>query len=314
MFQKHAEHVGVAPRELLLHLVGQAIRVGIGDRGIGAARRVRQQVDVELGVHHLQSGGVQLHERLVDLVDGRRVEAPVRLVADAVDAQLARLEILHELDHAGALRRLLEIEVVVIQLGVRIGLVRELEGLGDVVVADADLPRRLAHRPVFVDRFVDDVPAVDLAFVAPDHGADVIAHAREQRVAIGGLAVGALKHPGARLRMPDEIVPDHLHVAIDAELDVSIRRVERVAIGRRLRRLELQHVLGADLVELLRDEVDGGGVGALELPLVDGDADHHPLRHQVLQRHILVCRRGEKGETGGRDKPSHHADRSLRCG
>ena len=219
----------------------------------------------------------------------------------------ARLEILHELDHTGALRRLLEIEVVVIQLGVRIGLARELERLGDVVVADADLPRRLAQRPVLVDRFVDDIPAVDLAFVAPDDGANVIAHAREQRVAIGGLAVRALEDPGSRLGMPDERVPDDLHAAVDTELDVAIRRFERVAVGGRVNRLELQHVLRADLVELLRDDVDGGGIDPLELPLVDGDADRHPLRHQVLERRFLLCRRGEKSETGGRDHPFHHA-------
>ena len=100
--------------------------------------------------------------------------------------------------------------------------------------------------------------------------------------------------------MPDEIVSDDLHVVIETKLDVSISRVEGVAVGSRLRRLELQHVLGADLVELRRDQADGGDVGALELPLVDGDADHHPLWHQVLQRDILVCRRGENGETGGR--------------
>jgi hypothetical protein len=44
--------------------------------------------------------------------------------------------------------------------------------------------------------------------------------------------------------MPDEIVAYHLHVPIDAELHVSICRVERVAIGRRLPRLKLQHVSG----------------------------------------------------------------------
>jgi hypothetical protein len=31
--------------------------------------------------------------------------------------------------------------------------------------------------------------------------------------------------------MPDEIVPDHLHVPVEAELDVAIGRVEGVAAG-----------------------------------------------------------------------------------
>jgi hypothetical protein len=184
--------------------------------------------------------------------------------------------------------------------------VRELERLGDVVVADADLPRRLAHRAVLIDGFVDDVPAANLAFVATDDRADVIAHPGEQRVAIRRLAVRALEDPCSRLGMPDEIVPDDLHVALDAELHVTVGRLERVAVGRRLRRLELQRVLRADLVELLRDDFDGGCVGAVELPLVDGDADNHPLRHQILQRDVLLCRRwNQKNETGSRDQRSH---------
>jgi hypothetical protein len=105
--------------------------------------------------------------------------------------------------------------------------------------------------------------------------------------------------------MPDQGVPDHLHTTLESELHVAVRRVERVTIGRRLRRLELQHVLGADLVEVFRDDLDRTSVGAFELPLVDGHADRHAFGHQVLQRHVLVCRRGENTDAGRRDKPSH---------
>ena len=119
--------------------------------------------------------------------------------------------------------------------------------------------------------------------------------------------------------MPDEVVSDHLHVVIDAELNVVIRGLERVAVGGRLRRLELERVLGADLVELLRDEVGGGRVGALELPLVDGDANHHPLRHQVFQRGLLEGHRRQCGKGGGkRDRGghagwSHGAEHCMPC-
>src|SRR6476661_4974000 len=112
--------------------------------------------------------------------------------------------------------------------------------------------------------------------------------------------------------MPDEVVSDHLHVVIDAELNVVIRGLERVAVGGRLRRLELERVLWADLVELLRDEVGGGRVAALELPLVDGDTHHHPLRHQVLQRGVLKCRRGQRGKCGGKHGHMGHAGWSHR--
>ena len=138
---------------------------------------------------------MQVDERFFDLAAGWRVEPPVSLVADAVDAQPARLQVLDQPDHARALRRLLEVVVVVIELDVRIGFMGEFERLGDVVVADAVVPRRLAQRAILVDRLVDDVPAMDLSLVATDNGVNVVAHPREQRLAIGRLAIGALKHP-----------------------------------------------------------------------------------------------------------------------
>ena len=144
---------------------------------------------------------------------------------------------------------------------------------------------------------------MDLALVAPDHGADVIAHAREQRLAIGGLAVRALKDPGAGLRMPDQIVPDDLHVAVDAELDVAIRRLERVAIGRRLRRLELQHVLRADLVELLRDDVDGRRVVPSNCRWLMATPITIPLGIRSLSA-TSWCAAAVSSETGGKKQHS----------
>ena len=94
MFQKDAEHVRVASRELLLDFVGQPVRVGIGrspgsaPRGVFGSRLMSSSLYITFSPVR-----VQLDERPVDLVDGRRVEPPVRLVADPVDAQLARLEI-----------------------------------------------------------------------------------------------------------------------------------------------------------------------------------------------------------------------------
>ena len=102
-----------------------------------------------------------------------------------------------------------------------------------------------------------------------------------------------------------------IHAAVTIEFEESIRGVERVAIGRGLRRLKLQHVLGADLVELFGNEINRSSIGALELPLIDGDADHHALRHQVLQRDILSDGRGEEDETGSRDKEFQHAQQCM---
>ena len=75
---------------------------------------------------------------------------------------------------------------------------------------------------------------------------------------------------------------DDLHLAVDAELHVAVLRLEGVAIRRRVHELELEQVLRADLVELLRDDVDGGGVDAVALALIDRHADHGSLRHQIF--------------------------------
>src|SRR4029450_11914722 len=118
-----------------------------------------------------------------------RLEAPVCLVADAVDASPASLEVVHQLDDTRALLRFLALVIVVIELGVRIGLSRELERLRDVVITDAVAPGRLAQRTVLVDGLVHDVPAMNSSFVASNDGLDVIAHARQQRLAIGGVSL-----------------------------------------------------------------------------------------------------------------------------
>jgi hypothetical protein len=225
---------------------------------------------------------MQRGERLFDLIDCRRLELPVRLVADAIDAQPARPQILDDPDHAGALGRLLEVVVVVIELGVRVCLVRELEGLRDVVVADTVMPRRLARRAVLVDGLVHDVPAVDLALVATDDGVNVVADAGEERLPIGGLAVRALEDPDRRLPVPHEGVADDLHLAIAAEPHVAVLCLEGVMICHRMHVLELEQVLRGDLVELLRDDLDSGRIDEVALALVDCDADHYTVRHQIF--------------------------------
>ena len=74
--------------------------------------------------------------------------------------------------------------VVVIELGGRVGLVGEFEGLLDIVVADGGVPglAPLAGLPdgataelsIVVDRLVDNVPALDPALVAANDVLDVI--------------------------------------------------------------------------------------------------------------------------------------------
>ena len=82
--------------------------------------------------------------------------------------------------------------------------------------------------------------------------------------------------------MPHQIVANDLHLPVEAELHVAVLRLENVTIRGGMHGLKLEQVLRADLVELLRDDVHGGGVDAVALPLIDRHADHHALRHEIL--------------------------------
>ena len=137
---------------------------------------------------------------------------------------------------------------------------------------------------------------MNLALVTSDDGVDVVAHACEERLAIRGRAIRSLKDPRRRLLVPYEGVADDLHLAVEAELYVAVLRLERVSIRRRMHELELEQVLRADLVELLRDDVDAGGVDAVALALIDRDADHRSLRHQIFERDVLA--RGQRSDRG----------------
>src|SRR5207237_1394963 len=66
--------------------------------------------------------------------------------------------------------------IVVVELGYGIGIVCKLKCPFDVVGADDFHPRRLAHCPVFIKRFVHHVPAVNPPFISAHHGMDMVAH------------------------------------------------------------------------------------------------------------------------------------------
>jgi hypothetical protein len=53
-------------------------------------------------------------------------------------------------------------------------------------------------------------------------------------------------------------------------------------ICRRMHELELEQVLRGDLVELLRDDLDGCRIDEVALALVDCNADHHAVSHQIF--------------------------------
>ena len=224
------------------------------------------------GRAHRPEGGVDGGERRV-------VDPPVRLLADAVDAQALRLQPLDEADRRVALGRLPEVVVVVVELGLRVGLARELERLLDVVLADRLEPGRLAQRPVLVERLVHDVPAADPALVAA------------RRPSRCGSAGARAPSPGRASRRPRRRRPRPASAGATAG-----RGPPRTSRGARpsstyrsagsksyrsglgVDGLPLEHVLGADLVEVAGDDGEPGRVLAVALLPVEGDADAQARR------------------------------------
>ena len=94
----------------------------------------------------------------------------VPLQAHGAHLDAGVLQFLDQAHGAIALGRILHRIIVVIEFGFRVGLARVFEGLRDVVLADDLEPGTLAERAVFIERFVDHVPAADAALVAADHG------------------------------------------------------------------------------------------------------------------------------------------------
>ena len=186
------------------------------------ARGAGQDVDVELGDGDLDAEFAEGGDGVVDLIERRESEAVVALDADGGDGNACRLELFDERDGAVALGLVLDVVVVVIELGVGVGFVRVLEGFGDVVGADDFVPEGLAQGAVFVEGFVDDVPGLDAAFVAADDGVDVVAHAGEKGVAGEEIAFVVVEDPGGDLAMPDQIMADDEHVVLLAEGDVLV--------------------------------------------------------------------------------------------
>ena len=103
---------------------------------------------------------------------------------------------------------------------------RKLKRLFNVVGADDLVPKRLAQGAIIVERFVDDVPAVDFSLVTADDRVDVVLHPRQQSIAVEEIALVVVKNPGRNLAVPDEIVSHDEHVVLLTKGDVLVRQVE----------------------------------------------------------------------------------------
>ena len=280
--------------EILAHL-GTAEVVGIG-----------QQVEVELGdVDFHPVGEERVHGGLI-LGQFGIVYPIVALHAHGVDAQALDLERVDKLAHGLALAGLGHGVVVVVELGVGVGLMGKLERLLDVVGADDAQIGSLAQGAVVLECLVHHVPAVDLSLVATHHGADVLVHAVEERLAGEGLALVVGEEPGGGLRVPHQGMAHDLEAVVVAPLHQAVGLGEVVLAGLRCQHLLLHTVLGHHRVEVLQHHLLRQRVGAAHLVGVHGHAHEEILSEHALEggrlrfRHPLAAR--EEGCQGGGEK------------
>ena len=214
----------------------------------------------------------------------------MHLESDPVDRHTARNEPCDELQRR---RRLvpqpLDPEVVVVELGVRVCLMRQLKGLGNIAIAQLAIKDAVSIATVAVERLVDHVPGHDSPGIRiakmGDHGLDVPRHGGAHR-----LRIGQLVHPTGKLAVPDQSVAPNDHLVLFGELDDSIGRskVELRWLGFGPAPLHL--VLGRDRVELARCQPRIARL--LEPPLGHGEPDSN-LRIAQSQRRVQA-----------RDRPS----------
>ena len=204
-----------------------------------------------------------------------RAGVDVGLDADGIDGDAALLHAADEREDGGAFcRRLLilafDVVVVVGEEGVRVDAACGAEGDVDVVGEEL-LPGRVAHAVGQVvgdlDGFVDDVPAVDAAFVAPGDGFDVV-----DEDLLGVLRCDVGREPRGKSAVPDEVVAAHIHAVLLGEVNDGVGVVEEEGGGLRMDGAELELVFGDEDAHLLLDE--RGVVGLLAESLgVDAAAD-----------------------------------------
>ncbi len=233
------------------------------------------------------------------LLERGPVERVVALQAHGGDLHSGSLQLLDQIDRAFALGFVLDGVVVVVEFAVGVGLVGILEGFDQIVLADDVQPLRLAQRAVFIESFVDHVPAADLAFVAGDDGGDVFLHARQERVAGERRALVVLEDPVGDLAVPYQVVADDEHLVLLAEGNVLVGRSEIVAVHPGMDHFPLHDVLGTDGVELRGDDPGGAGILLFKLALIERCADAEEALEGVFQGRLLSeSGRGENGSEG----------------
>ena len=136
------------------------------------------------------------------------------------------------------------------------------------------------------DGFVDDVPAGDLPLKMSDECMNVIPESREHQIAIG-----ILKEPRIRLRMPNQTVSHCLDVVVLAEIDQRFRLGPVPGVFLRVHWTGFHRVLGSDYVELRFDQIQFHWIEFVRCAEIQRRANQKDVLACVLQgRNKSCCR------------------------
>ena len=80
------------------------------------------------------------------------------------------LQLFHQPQHALAFFRFIQVKVVVIELYRRVGFLCQPKSGEDIVITKDLPPFAVTQATVFIQRFIDHVPAFDLAAITPNDG------------------------------------------------------------------------------------------------------------------------------------------------
>ena len=244
--------------------------------------RVRQHTHIEFRDHRLDAFSADALNTALVVRYGGPAESVVALKPHSVDPHALRAERAHHPEDAGNLVRIEHVEVVVVELRVGIGLMRESKRELDEVLADSVAPGRGMESARVVESLVHDVPSVDAPLVASDDRVDVRAHPRYQRLSVGLGTIGVFEEPVWRLVVPHEAVSDDLHPVLLSEGDELVGGIPVELSFARLHVLGLHLVFGCDGTEVRGDEV-GLRVRSLFVnPLAEGSADVEASRVGVF--------------------------------
>lgn len=154
-----------------------------------------------------------------------------------------------------------EVVVVDVELGVRVGGTGGLEGNADVVLTKNLHEDVLAEGAVLVEGLVDNVPGVDLALEVGHDLGDVVLH----DVGKGGLIVDVLD-PLGKLGVPDKGVATDEVAVLAGEVDEVVTTGEVEVALAALGSIPLHGVLGSKLTKVGLD--NGSSLGITQSTLV----------------------------------------------